>query len=158
MKGRMPIGYYKDPERSSSTFVERDGERWSVPGDWVEIEADGTLRLHGRGSLCINSGGEKVFPEEVEEVMKLHPDVADAAVLGMEDPTFGEVVTAVVAPEPGALLIRSEVLDHTAQHLARYKLPKVIVVLETLDRAPNGKLDYQRLKAIMKDRMKEPTG
>ena len=96
-RGRVPLGYHKDPERSARTFVEIDGERWSLPGDMATIDADGTIHLLGRGALCINTGGEKVYPEEVEAVLKHHPGVADAVVLGAPDERFGQRVVAVIA-------------------------------------------------------------
>ena len=94
-RGRVPLGYHKDPERSARTFVEIDGERWSLPGDMATIDADGTIHLLGRGAMCINTGGEKVYPEEVEAVLKHHPAVADAVVLGAPDERFGQRVVAV---------------------------------------------------------------
>ena len=97
----MPLGYYKDPDRSARTFVEIDGERWSLPGDMATIDADGTVHLLGRGSLCINTGGEKVYPEEVEAVLKGHPAVADAVVVGAPDEQFGQRVVAIVEPVTG---------------------------------------------------------
>ena len=100
-RGRVPLGYHKDPERSARTFVEIDGERWSLPGDMATIDADGTIHLLGRGALCINTGGEKVYPEEVEAVLKRHPGVADAVVLGAPDERFGQRVVAVVAAIDG---------------------------------------------------------
>ena len=96
MRGHTPIGYYKDPEKSAATFQVIDGVRYSIPGDFATVDADGTVRLLGRGSQCINTGGEKVYPEEVEEVLKLHPTVADAAVVGLPDERFGEAITALV--------------------------------------------------------------
>ena len=101
LRGRTPLGYYKDPEKSATTFVVIDGVRYSIPGDFAEVDADGTVKLLGRGSVCINTGGEKVYPEEVEEVLKLHPGVADAVVVGVPDERFGEAVTALVEPVPG---------------------------------------------------------
>src|SRR5690606_37829551 len=90
--GHQPIGYYKDPEKTAATFIERDGVRYSMPGDYATVEADGTITLLGRGSVCINTGGEKVFPEEVEEALKTHPDVLDAVAVGVPDDKFGEAV------------------------------------------------------------------
>ena len=101
MRGHTPIGYYKDPEKSAATFQVIDGVRYSIPGDFATVDADGTVRLLGRGSQCINTGGEKVYPEEVEEVLKLHPTVADAAVVGVPDERFGEAITALVEPHAG---------------------------------------------------------
>ena len=99
VRGFPPIGYYKDPEKSAATFIEIDGKRYSIPGDYATVEADGSITLLGRGSVCINTGGEKVFPEEVEEVLKEHPAVADAVVVGVPDEKFGEAITAVVEPD-----------------------------------------------------------
>src|SRR5581483_3518694 len=100
VKGRQPVGYYKDPDKSAATFLVIDGDRYSVPGDYAMVEADGTLTLLGRGSVCINTGGEKVFPEEVEEVLKLHPSIRDAVAVGIPDEKYGEAITAVVEPVP----------------------------------------------------------
>ena len=102
LRGRTPVGYYKDPEKSAATFSVIDGVRYSIPGDYAEVEADGTVTLLGRGQQCINTGGEKVYPEEVEEVLKQHPTVADAVVVGVPDERFGEAITALVEPLPGA--------------------------------------------------------
>ena len=109
-RGRVPLGYYKDPERAARTFVEIDGERWSLPGDMATIDADGTVHLLGRGSLCINTGGEKVYPEEVEAVLKTHPQVVDAVVVGLPDPTWGERVVAIVQPAEGGDTLTLEAL------------------------------------------------
>jgi len=147
LRGRTPIGYYKDPEKSASTFVTFEGVRWSIPGDFAEVEADGTVKLLGRGSQCINTGGEKVYPEEVEEALKLHPTVADAAVVGLPDDRFGEAITALVEPHTGATIDPAELIHHVKTTLAAYKAPKRIVVVDTIGRAANGKLDYKRLKA-----------
>jgi acyl-CoA synthetase (AMP-forming)/AMP-acid ligase II len=148
MRGHMPIGYYKDPEKSAATFEIIDGVRYSVPGDWAEVLADGTVKLLGRGSQCINTGGEKVYPEEVEECLKLHPSVADAAVVGLPDERFGEAIHAIVEPAPGAGLDPNALTEHVKARLARYKAPKAIHTVSTIGRGVNGKLDYQRLKAL----------
>ena len=147
LRGRTPIGYYKDAEKSASTFVTFDGVRWSIPGDFAEVEADGTVKLLGRGSQCINTGGEKVYPEEVEEALKLHPTVADAAVVGLPDERFGQAVTALVEASIGATIDESELITHVRIALAAYKAPKRIFVIDTIGRAANGKLDYKRLTA-----------
>ncbi|MFN3257844.1 MAG: acyl-CoA synthetase [Ilumatobacter sp.] len=144
--GRQPVGYYKDPEKTARTFLEIDGQRYSCPGDFATIEADGTITLLGRGSVCINSGGEKIFPEEVEEAMKTHPDVLDAVAVGLPDDRFGEVVTGVVEPRLGATIDADSVIAHVKQRLAAYKAPKHIVVVDTIGRAANGKVDYKRLR------------
>jgi len=146
LRGRTPIGYYKDPEKSQATFITIDGVRWSIPGDWAEVDADGTVRLLGRGSQCINTGGEKVYPEEVEEVLKLHPGVHDAAVVGLPDERFGEAITALVELESGAGVSHEELIAFVKARLAHYKAPKQIIEIPTVGRAPNGKLDYKSLR------------
>ena len=146
VKGVTPVGYYKDPDKSAATFLEIDGDRYSVPGDWAEVAADGTLVLLGRGSVCINTGGEKVFPEEVEEALKEHPTVLDAVAVGVPDEKFGEAITAVVEPAPGQAVDEAEVIAHVKGRLAGYKAPKRVLVVDTIGRAPNGKVDYKRLR------------
>lgn len=153
LRGRTPVGYYKDEAKSASTFITFEGVRWSIPGDWAEVEEDGTLRLHGRGSQCINTGGEKVFPEEVEEVLKLHPSVADAAVVGVPDDRFGEAITAFVEPLPGATIDEADIIAHVRTVLAAYKSPKRVLSVTSIGRAANGKLDYKRLKTDAIDRL-----
>jgi acyl-CoA synthetase (AMP-forming)/AMP-acid ligase II len=128
------------------TFRIIDGERYSIPGDFATVDADGTVRLLGRGSQCINTGGEKVYPEEVEEVLKLHPTVADAAVVGVPDARFGEAVTALVEPHAGEVVDEALLIAHVKEHLAGYKAPKRVLLVETVGRAANGKLDYLALK------------
>jgi acyl-CoA synthetase (AMP-forming)/AMP-acid ligase II len=147
LRGRTPIGYYKDEAKSAATFVVHDGVRYSIPGDWAEVDADGTVKLLGRGSQCINTGGEKVYPEEVEEVLKLHPSVHDAAVVGVPDERFGSAITAVVEPAPGSMVDEAVLVAHVKEHLAAYKAPKHVVTVDAIGRAANGKLDYQRLTA-----------
>jgi len=146
LRGRTPIGYYKDEAKSADTFVVHDGVRWSIPGDWAEVEADGTLRLYGRGSQCINTGGEKVYPEEVEEALKTHPTVNDAAVVGVPDERFGEAITALVEPHAGDTVDEAALIAHVRLHLASYKSPKRVLTIATVGRAANGKLDYKSLK------------
>ncbi|MFZ8998916.1 MAG: acyl-CoA synthetase [Ilumatobacteraceae bacterium] len=145
--GRQPVGYYKDPVKTAATFLEIDGGRYSCPGDFATVEADGSITLLGRGSVCINTGGEKVFPEEVEEALKRHPGVLDAVVVGVPDEKFGEAVTGVVEVRPGQTVEESEVIAHVRRTLAAYKSPKRVLVVDTIGRAPNGKVDYKRLKA-----------
>ena len=140
--GRVPLGYYKDEEKSAKTFRVIDGRRYSIPGDYATVEADGTIRLLGRGSVCINTGGEKVFPEEVEEVLKTCPGVADAVVVGIPDPKWGEAITALVEAMPGSALDGIDVVAHSKQHLAPFKAPKAVLVVDSIGRAPNGKVDY----------------
>ena len=142
LMGRTPIGYYRDPEKSAATFPVIDGVRYSVPGDFATVEADGSITLLGRGSVCINSGGEKVFPEEVEEVLKQHPAVADAVVVGIPDDRFGQAVAAVIQPRPGTTA--PDLIAHVKAHLAAYKAPKQVFTVASLERAANGKVDYKR--------------
>jgi acyl-CoA synthetase (AMP-forming)/AMP-acid ligase II len=141
--GTQPIGYYKDAEKTANTFMTIDGVRYSVPGDYGIVEADGTVVLLGRGSGCINTGGEKVFPEEVEEVLKRHGAVRDAAVVGLPDERFGEVITALVELQPGESVAEDVLVEHVRRYLALYKAPKRVFVVPTVERAPNGKLDYR---------------
>lgn len=144
--GRQPVGYYGDPEKSRRTFVEADGARFSIPGDWAVVNDDGaTLTLLGRGSVCINTGGEKVFPEEVEEVLKRHPDVADVVVVGVPDEKFGEAVTAVVSTLSGAL-DEASLRAHVKAHLAGYKAPRHFVPVDEVYRSPSGKADFKRTR------------
>ncbi len=145
LAGPIPVGYYKDPEKSARTFRTIGGTRYSIPGDWCRVEADGTLSLLGRGSVSINTGGEKVFPEEVEEVLKLHPSVIDAVVVGVPEPRWGQAVTGVVALGPGAVFDEANLRAHVRGRLAGYKTPKRIVATDDLNRGPNGKADYQAL-------------
>ncbi len=147
LPGRTPIGYYKDEAKSAQTFVVIDGERYSIPGDYATVEADGTVTLLGRGSQCINTGGEKVYPEEVEECLKLHPSVADAAVVGVPDEKWGEAITALVEPHAGDTVDAAELIAHVKSRLAAYKAPKQVVTVTSIGRAANGKLDYKQLRS-----------
>ncbi|HEY5107135.1 MAG TPA: AMP-binding protein [Caulobacteraceae bacterium] len=144
--GYLPVGYYKDPEKTARTFREFEGKRWSVPGDFATVEADGSLRLLGRGSQVINTGGEKVFPEEVEEAIKRYPGVRDAAVVGVPDARFGERICAVVDVGDGAAPELAAISGHVREHLAAYKAPRELVVAPIV-RAANGKLDYAAIRA-----------
>jgi acyl-CoA synthetase (AMP-forming)/AMP-acid ligase II len=143
-RGNIPLGYYKDPERSAVTFPVIDGERWSVPGDYATIGPDGSMRLFGRGTSSINTAGEKVWPEEVEAVIKELPEVADVAVVGVPDDRLGESVTAVVVRRPGASLDETAVVAHVRQRLAGYKAPKRVLFVPSLDRLESGKIDHRR--------------
>ena len=147
LRGHTPIGYYKDEQKSAATFQLIDGQRYSIPGDWAEVLADGSVKLLGRGSQCINTGGEKVYPEEVEECLKLHPAVHDAAVVGVPDERFGQAIVALVEPEAGAAIDGDALIEHVKAHLARYKAPKQVITVDTVGRAVNGKLDYRALTA-----------
>ena len=144
--GFLPQGYYKDPEKTDKTFKVWEGVRWSVPGDWAEVNADGSLKLLGRGSVCINTGGEKVFPEEVEEALKRHHAVRDAVVVGLADARFGERICAVVEPEAGESPTLPELAEYVRSQLAHYKAPRELVVIDSIGRAPNGKVDYKAIK------------
>ena len=139
--GYLPLGYYHDPEKSAATFRTLGGVRYSVPGDWATVDDDGTITLLGRGSVCINSGGEKIYPEEVEEALKRDPAVADCVAVGVPDDRYGEAVTAVVAAEPGQSLDPDR-LKTVGGGLARFKWPRHIVVVDEIRRGPNGKVDY----------------
>ena len=147
VSGFLPTGYYKDPEKTDRTFWEMEGQRWSVPGDYATVEADGTLKLLGRGSQVINTGGEKVFPEEVEEAIKLHPHVRDAAVVGVPDARFGERICVVVEAAPGETPTLEALTAVVREHLAGYKVPRALV-LSSVHRAANGKLDYKAMRAL----------
>ena len=144
--GHGPSGYYKDEEKSAQTWRVIDGVRYGIPGDHAKVNPDGTLQLLGRGSVCINTGGEKVFPEEVEEVLKQHPSVEDAVCVGIPHEQFGESICAVIEPANGAV-DAAEVIDHVKERLAHYKAPRDVVVIDTIGRAANGKVDYKGLQA-----------
>ena len=145
--GNLPIGYYKDPEKTAATFVTGpDGTRYVIPGDFARLEADGTITLLGRGSVCINSGGEKIFPEEVENALKSHPDVFDAVVVGVPDERFGETVAAVVHFRDGVTTSLEELQEHSRNHIAGYKVPRKLTTVNAIVRSPAGKPDYRWAK------------
>jgi acyl-CoA synthetase (AMP-forming)/AMP-acid ligase II len=144
--GHIPIGYYKDPEKSAATFPEVDGVRWSIPGDAARIEDDGTITVLGRGSVSINTGGEKVYPEEVEGALKAQDDVFDAVVVGVPDERWGERVVAVVQPRDGAQPTLEELVEHLRKHVAGYKVPRDLVLVDAIVRSPSGKPDYRWAK------------
>ncbi|PZQ22329.1 MAG: acyl-CoA synthetase [Sphingopyxis macrogoltabida] len=146
--GFIPLGYYKDPVKSAETFPTIEGRRWSMPGDWARVAADGTILLLGRGSQCINTGGEKVFPEEVEEALKLFDGVADAAVTSVPDARFGERIVALVARRPAANPAEDAMRDHVRGRLAAYKAPRHFQLVDAIPRMANGKIDYARVKDI----------
>ncbi|MBN7796906.1 acyl-CoA synthetase [Parahaliea mediterranea] len=146
--GFIPIGYYNDPEKTEKTFVDVEGRRWLLTGDAAQIEGDGSITLFGRGSNCINSGGEKIFPEEVENVLKSHDSVFDALVVGVKDERWGSKVVAVIQPRDGVSVGLDDIQRHCRQYLAGYKVPRSIVVTERLPRSPSGKPDYASAKAI----------
>jgi len=142
-RGRIPIGYHGDPARSAETFIELHGQRWAIPGDLGRVEADGSITLLGRGASSINSGGEKVFPEEVERVLKAHPDVFDAVVVGVPDQRFGERVAAVVAHRTDRSVDIEGLEAHCRVHLADFKVPRRVVVVDAVVRRPSGKVDLE---------------
>lgn len=146
--GNIPIGYYKDPERSAQVFFEHDGRRYSIPGDFATVEANGEMTLLGRGSIMINTGGEKVFPEEVEGVLKGHPDVFDVLVVGIPDERWGERVVAVLQPREGKTPSVEELAAHCRTEIAPYKAPKQVFFVDLISRAPSGKPDYPWAKSF----------
>ena len=147
-KGHVPVGYYKDPEKSAKTFVEIDGERYAIPGDNARIEEGGRLTLLGRGSNCINTGGEKVYPEEVEAAIKAHPDVYDTLVVGIPDERYGQAVAAVVEPRPGATIELEGLRTFLRAHLSGYKLPRALTIVDEVPRNATGKAQYPKAKEI----------
>jgi fatty-acyl-CoA synthase len=148
----IPFGYYGDEAKTRGTFRVIGGKRYSVPGDWCTVEADGSLTLLGRGSASINTGGEKVFPEEVEEALKTHPSIEDALVVGMPDPDWGQAITAVVKLVPGHGFAEDELRAHVRARLAPYKAPKRVLLGDQVSlRAPNGKADYKSASAFAKE-------
>jgi len=158
LRGRGPIGYYKDPDKSASTFLMIDGQRWTIPGDFATVEADGSVRLLGRGSGCINPGGEKVFPEEVEEALKLHPAIADAVVVGVPDDRFGETVVAIVEMTSGeGYPGDAPLIEWVRARLAAYKAPRHLIEVATIGRSPSGKVDYRRLREYALTRRSSPS-
>ena len=152
-RGHVPIGYYKDEAKTAATFVEFDGVRWAIPGDRAVIEEGGVVNVLGRGSQCINSGGEKIFPEEVEAVLKSHPDVFDAIVVGVPDERWGERVCAVVAPRAGKQPTLDELRKHAETALARYKMPRDLVLVDEVERTPAGKPNYRWAKDLAKSKL-----
>lgn len=149
--GPMPRGYYNDPEKTARTFREVEGIRYCFSGDMCRVDTDGTINLLGRGSACINTGGEKVFPEEVEEALKLHPDVADALVFGVDDPKWGQAVSAIIRLRPAGSFDADAVRAYLRHHLSPYKIPKKIGVTEQAIRKANGKADYARAREIFSE-------
>ena len=148
VRGNLPVGYYKDEEKTARTFIVYDGVRWSIPGDYATVEADGSIALLGRGSVCINTGGEKVFPEEVEEALKSHPEVRDAVCVGVPDTRFGEAITAMVEPADGQSPAEADLISWVKERLAHYKAPKRVLHVDTVGRSPSGKVDYKGLKQL----------
>jgi len=153
--GAQPVGYYKDAAKTARTFVEVPGAgRFSIPGDWAVVNDDGvTLSVLGRGSVCINTGGEKVFPEEVEEVIKRFPGVKDVVVVGVPDEKWGEAVTAVLSTH-GEKLDGEALRAFVKEHLAAYKAPKHVVQVADVYRSPSGKADFKRTKEVALEALK----
>jgi len=146
--GNIPLRYHKDPEKTAATFVVGpDGTRYSIPGDFAQLEEDGSITLIGRGSVCINSGGEKIFPEEVENALKSHPEVFDAVVVGVPDERWGERVTAVVQARAGTTPSLESIQEHCRLHVAGYKVPRQLTLVELMVRSPAGKSDYRWAKS-----------
>jgi len=149
--GHIPMGYLGDPDKSAATFVTAGGRRWALPGDQALVDEEGVIVVLGRGSLCINTGGEKVFPDEVEAVLKGAAEVGDAVVVGVPDDLLGERVVAVVAPRAGRTLDPASLRDHCRRELAGYKAPRQVVVAEEVVRSPSGKPDYRWARAFATD-------
>ena len=146
--GSVPLGYFKDPEKSAKTFLEIDGQRYSVPGDFARIEPDNKVTLLGRGSNCINTGGEKVYPEEVEMAIKAHPGVYDVLVVGVPDEKFGQSVTAVIQPREGAEVELDDLRSFLRASLSGYKLPRAMTLVEEIPRNATGKAQYPKAKEL----------
>ncbi|ARF54141.1 acyl-CoA synthetase [Streptomyces gilvosporeus] len=150
-RGHVPLGYYNDPAKTAETFFERDGDRWVLLGDMASVDTEGIVTVLGRGSQCINSGGEKIYPEEVEQALKAHPDVYDALVAGVPDERWGNRVAAVVQLRAGsAPLDLASVQAHCRTRLAGYKIPRAVVFTDRIQRSPSGKADYRWAKAVVR--------
>ena len=151
--GLVPVGYYKDEKKSAETFREVNGIRYSFPGDYAKLEEDGSITLLGRGSNCINSAGEKIYPEEVEEALKKDESVFDCLVVGMPDEKFGQKIVAVVSTVDNQDTDEAKLIENTRKRIAGYKLPKIILFTEEVQRAPNGKANYKWAKAYAKEHL-----
>ncbi|MHC0431781.1 acyl-CoA synthetase [Streptomyces sp. O3] len=148
-RGHVPLGYYNDPVKTAETFFQRDGERWVLLGDMATVDDEGVVTVLGRGSQCINTGGEKVYPEEVEQALKSHPDVYDALVAGVPDTTWGHRVAAVVQLRPGAAAPSLDAVQrHCRTRLAGYKVPRQLVLADSIQRSPSGKADYRWARSV----------
>jgi acyl-CoA synthetase (AMP-forming)/AMP-acid ligase II len=141
--GDIPVGYYNDPVKTAETFITVDGTRYVMPGDFATVEEDGSITLLGRGSVVINSGGEKIFPEEVESAVRSHPAVTDAIVCGAPDERWGQTVAAIIAPRPGQSATLEEIQEHCRGFVAGYKVPRLLFVVDSIQRSPSGKPDYR---------------
>jgi acyl-CoA synthetase (AMP-forming)/AMP-acid ligase II len=147
-RGHIPLGYYGDDEKTAATFLTIDGVRWVLPGDMAKVDTDGTVILLGRGSVSINTGGEKVFPEEVESALKAHPGVADAVVVGVPDDRWGERVVAVVQPAGDPAPGLEELQEFCRARVASYKVPRELFIVDVMVRSPAGKADYRWAKTV----------
>jgi fatty-acyl-CoA synthase len=147
-RGHVPLGYYKDEAKTASTILEVDGVRWVLPGDMARVDHDGTIVLIGRGSVSINTGGEKVYPDEVESVLKDHPDVQDAVVVGLPHDRWGEQVVAVVSARRGKEPQLDALQAHCRDALAGYKVPRAMRLVDQVLRGPNGKADYRWAREV----------
>ena len=145
-KGNIPVGYYKDEKKTAETFKTINGVRYAIPGDWATVEEDGTVTMLGRGSVSINSGGEKIYPEEVEAALKGHPDVFDALVVGVPDPRYGQHVAAVVQRPAGSAALAVGPGQLRASEIAGYKVPRSLWLVDEVKRSPAGKPDYRWAK------------
>jgi 3-oxocholest-4-en-26-oate---CoA ligase len=141
--GNIPLGYYKDPAKTAEVFLTIEGTRYVMPGDFATVEEDGSVTLLGRGSVVINSGGEKIFPEEVESAVRSHPDVMDAIVVGVPDERWGQTVAAIVQPRPGRSPGLEAIQEHCRTSIAGYKLPRRLHTVDVIQRSPSGKPDYR---------------
>jgi fatty-acyl-CoA synthase len=151
--GLVPVGYYKDEKKSAETFKEVNGVRYSFPGDYAKLESDGSITLLGRGSNCINSAGEKIYPEEVEEALKKNGNVFDCLVVGLPDKRFGQKVVAVVSTVDNKIVEANGLIEDTRSILAAYKLPKSIIFTDEVQRAPNGKANYKWAKSYAQENL-----
>jgi acyl-CoA synthetase (AMP-forming)/AMP-acid ligase II len=150
--GHLPLGYYRDPVKTAALFAEVDGKRYAVPGDLARVEADGSVTLLGRGNTCVNTGGEKVFPEEVEGALKSHDDVFDALVIGVPDARLGQRVGALVQPREGRAVDLAALEEHVRRQIAGYKVPRSVWLVDVIGRAPSGKPDYGWARQYAADR------
>jgi acyl-CoA synthetase (AMP-forming)/AMP-acid ligase II len=152
----MPLGYYKDPETTAKTFREIRGTRYVMPGDYVSVAEDGGIEFLGRGSGVVNTGGEKVYPAEVEAVLFAHPLVADCVVVGTPDRRWGEAVTALVVPDGSAPVTELDLVEHVGTRLAGYKKPKAVLFVDSLSRSPSGKLNMRMIRQRAMDGLGQP--
>ena len=141
--GHVPLGYYNDPVKTAEMFTEVNGKRYAVPGDWARVEEDGSITLLGRGNTCVNTGGEKVYPEEVEGALKSYPDVFDSLVIGVPDDRLGQRVAALVQLRPGAAADPAALQAHVHGQLAGYKVPRTVWFVDSIGRTVSGKADYR---------------